>query len=72
MIIKILKECTAPVSSMWYCGDVCRCSHIEWNDEPLIVGEEYEAETSENWGNTDTVRIDNLKFNVDYSIVSYP
>lgn len=60
------------MSRMWRCGDVCGCSHIEWDDETLFVGEEYTVETNESWGGEGNVKIDHLAFNDHYTITQYP
>jgi hypothetical protein len=39
--IRILRDCTAPLSYSWSCGDGC-CSETRWESQALNKGEEYE------------------------------
>lgn len=55
---------------MWYCGDVCRCSHTEWETESLNVGEEYQV--YESFSFEEAIKLDGLVFKRDYEITQYP
>lgn len=70
MTVKILQPCKAEVSHMWYCGDVCRCSHTEWETESLNVGEEYQV--YESFSFEEAIKLDGLVFKRDYEITQYP
>lgn len=57
--IRILRDCSAPLPSMWTCGDGC-CSETLWDNHSIFTGEEYEEEK---------IDVSGLEGGVDYDII---
>ena len=57
--IRILRDCRAPLSYTWTCGDGC-CPETRWENHSVFKGEEYEY---------DEIDVSGLDGGDDYDII---